>query len=121
MNFETHFMRSVLTWEGTVVKVDGSDKSDEESWIDSEAILKHNLSPAEIFVSMNSRLEYDLVVTLDESHLKKNLKVLEQLRNGTKITFTGYVSDAGFRKVVETENEESDATHLVAFEVKIVS
>jgi hypothetical protein len=46
---------------------------------------------------MNSRLEYDLVVTLDESHLKRNLQVMEQLHNGTKITFTGYVSDAGFR------------------------
>ena len=68
-NFESHFKKSVVTWEGTVVRVDGSDKSDEESWIDREIIVKHNLSAAEIIVSMNSRLEYDLVVTLDELHL----------------------------------------------------
>lgn len=56
---------------------DESDGVNEDTWIDPILVKKHELADAEIIVSMNTRFEYDLVVTFDSEHLQRHKSIID--------------------------------------------
>ncbi len=75
-------------------------------WINLDVEKRHKTQTLEILLRMpRSSKEFDLVLSMDNEHLKRNLDKIDKLRLDTVIEFTGYIHHLG-RKPDQYEIDE---------------
>jgi hypothetical protein len=65
-------------------------------WINLDVEKRHKTQTLEMLIRMpRSSKEFDLVLSMDNEHLVRNLQKIDKLRLDTLIEFTGYIHHLG--------------------------